>query len=174
MDAIAFSVKGAVLFNEGYDVDDSTYLTGMDELDTLYSAGVAARWNLNGWEIGLEAMQDVSGEHDGLAVEMFVERTWLAAGFEFTSAVSLSWMSSDMVDYFYGVSARETRADRSAYAPGESWEAGIEIMIQRPLFGNFSAVGILGISTFGSDIKDSPLVDEDYAAQLVLGLTYAF
>jgi outer membrane protein len=47
-------------------------------------------------------------------------------------------------------------------------------MIQRPLFGNFTAVGIVGISTFGNEIVDSPLVDEDYELEGVLGVMYTF
>lgn len=171
---MAVAVNGSVFFNAGYDVDDSTYLNGMDKLDTLYSAGLSAQWNLSDWEIGLEVMQDVSGEHDGQEIELTVGKTLTAGEFEFTPSLSLSWISSGMTDYFFGVSAREAHPDRRVYSPDSSYEAGLELMVQRPLFGNFTGVAIAGISTFGSEIKDSPIVDEDYSAQLILGIMYSF
>lgn len=171
---LMLSAKSAVFFGAGYDVDESSFLTGMDELDTFYSAGLSAQWDLNGWELGFEVLQDISGEHDGREIELSVAKTWTAASFEFTPSISLSWMSSDMVDYLYGVSTSEARVDRPAYSPGGSYEAELELMIQRPLFADFTAVGIAAISTFGSEITDSPIVDEDYATQFVLGVIYHF
>ena len=41
-------------------------------------------------------------------------------------------------------------------------------------FGNFTAVGIVEISTFGKDITDSPLVVEDHEIEGGLGIMYTF
>jgi outer membrane protein len=168
------ALTGSVDFEDGYDPDDSDYFEGMDELDTLYSVGLKCETNFAGWEAELEFEQDVSGEHDGQEVELALVYPWMAGGFEFRPTLSATWLSEKTVDYFYGVSAKEAKPDRPAYSPGASYEIGAELMILRPLFGNFTAVGIVEISTFGKDITDSPLVDEDYEIEGVLGIMYTF
>ncbi|MCG8617174.1 MAG: MipA/OmpV family protein [Desulfobacterales bacterium] len=173
-DRLDLAVKGAVDFGGGYDPEDSSYLTGMDELDTVYTAGLTGAFRIGEWDLGLEVLQDVSGEHDGQEVEVSVARTWMIGAFEFTPAVNLTWMSGDATDYYYGVSTREARADRAAYSPGAGFEAEVELMVQRPIYGDFTAIGVAGITAFGSEITNSPIVDEDYAGELVLGVMYSF
>ncbi|MDY6987314.1 MAG: MipA/OmpV family protein [Thermodesulfobacteriota bacterium] len=173
-DRFSVALIESIELEEGYDTDDSDFLKGMDELETLYGAGLELEGMVAGWEAGLEVLQDVSGEHDGQQVELSLTYPWTAAGFEWHPEFSLTWMSEKTVDYLYGVSAKEARAGRPAYAPGSSFEIGAELMVQRPLFGDFTAVGIFEISTFGSDVTDSPLVDEDYAIEGVLGVMYTF
>jgi MipA family protein len=168
------ALTGSVDFEDGYDPDDSDYFEGMDELDTLYSVGLKCETNYAGWEVELEFEQDVSGEHDGQKVELAFGYPFMAGGFEFRPTLSATWLSEKTVDYFYGVSVKEARPDRPVYSPGASYEIGAEVMILRPLFGNFTAVGIVEISTFGKDITDSPLVDEDYEIEGGLGIMYTF
>ena len=168
------ALKGSVDFEDGYDSDDSDYFEDMDELDTLYSVGLEYETNFAGWKAELEFEQDVSGEHDGQEVELALGYPWMAVGFEFHPTLGATWLSEKTVDYFYGVSTKEAKSDRPVYSPGASYEIGAELMILRPLFGNFTAVGIVEISTFGKDITDSPLVDEDYEIEGVLGIMYTF
>lgn len=167
-------VNASVDFGGGYDADDSDYFKGMDELDTLYSVGLELEGMFGGWIFQLDASQDVSGEHDGQEVELTLGYEWAAGGFDITPSISVAWLSEDYVDYFYGVSASEARADRPVYAPGSSYELGLELMVTRDIGENWKGVLIGGISTFGDDIKDSPLVDEDYEIEGVIGLMYTF
>ena len=57
---------------------------------------------------------------------------------------------------------------------GDVLELELELMVQRPIRGNWTAVGVTGFSTYGEEIKDSPIVDEDYSYELVLGIIYSF
>ena len=43
-------------------------------------------------------------------------------------------------------------------------------MVERPIYGNLSVIGIMGVGMYGSDITDSPLVDEDYGIEGAVGL----
>ena len=47
-------------------------------------------------------------------------------------------------------------------------------MVQRPLFGNFAVMGLVEVGTFGKEISDSPLVEEDYDFGGAIGVTYTF
>jgi outer membrane protein len=173
-DWLSLGLSGSLEFEEGYDADDTDYFEGMDELGTIYGAGLQLEALWGNWEANLEVEQDVSGEHDGQEAEISLFYTTVFAGFELRPEINLAWMSSDVVDYYYGVSAAEARADRPAYSPGSSFEIGVEVMVQRPLGAGFTALGLLGVSTVGGDIKDSPLVDSDYEIEGALGVMYSF
>ncbi len=171
----SIAVLGSLLQEEGYDVDDSDYLKGMDALkSTFFHAGLELEGQYAGLETSLEVSQNTTGGHDGQEVELAFEYPWMAAGFEFRPSIGMAWKSKKMVDYFYGVSAKEAKVDRPVYSPGSSYEIEAELMVMRPIFGNFTAVGIAGISTFGKDITDSPLVDKDYEASGIFGVMYTF
>lgn len=173
-DFFTLSLAGSFEMEAGYDPGDSEYLKGMDELGALFSVGMAIEKEAAGWEAGLEILQDASGEHSGQEVELSLGRSWAFAGFEWRPELSATWLSKKTVDYLYGVSSREVRPDRPAYFPKSSYEFGAELMIQRPLFGSFSFVGILEATTLGKEIKDSPLVDRDYELWSVFGIMYTF
>ena len=173
-DWLSLGASGSILFEEGYDPDDSDYFEGMDEINTLYYAGlqlVAAQGN---WEASLDIQQDISGEHDGQEAELSLFYTKVFSGFELRPELNLTWKSSDVVDYFYGVSGAEARPDRPAYSPGSSFEVGIGMMVQRSITESFTAVALFEASTFGGEIKDSPLVDSDYEVEGTLGVMYSF
>jgi outer membrane protein len=171
---LSIALTGSLSMNEGYDPDDSEFLKGMDELDTLYGAGMAIEWGYNGWGVELGFVQDLSGEHDGQEVELALGYRWMMFGFEWRPEVSVTWMSEKMVDYFYGVSSKEARTDRPVYSPGSAFEIGAELMIQRPFLDNFTWVGMVEITTLDSEITNSPLVDEDYEIEGSIGVMYTF
>jgi outer membrane protein len=173
-DRFAIALRGSLDLNEGYNPDDSDFLKGMDKLDTLYGVGLEIEWNYAGFCAALEALQDISGEHDGQQVELALRYPCNVAGFKIRPELSITWMSDEAVDYFYGVSTAEARADRPAYSPESSYEIEAELLIQRPLFGNFFILGIIGFTMYGSAITDSPIVDKDYGIEGAIGLAYTF
>jgi outer membrane protein len=173
-EAYAIGLLGTVDFKDGYDPDDSDFMDGMDELDTLYSIGLELNAAVAGADVSLSFLQEVSSEHDGQEVELAVQYPWTMLGLDWRPELSVTWMSEKMVDYFYGVTTREARANRPAYDPGSSYEFGAELMIQRSLVGGLSLVGIGEVTAFGSEITDSPLVEEDYEIEGVLGVMYSF
>ena len=168
------AIKGTINFADGYDADDNDYFKGMDELDTVYTVGFELEKMYGGWTADFEFAQDISGEHDGQEVALTIGYTREIGEFEFRPSLNATWLSKDIVDYYYGVSPTEANPERPSYSPDSSYEIGAELMILRPIFGDFKIVGIIEIATFGDDIKDSPLVDEDYEIECILGVTYTF
>lgn len=173
-DWLSLKASGSIQLDEGYDPADSDYFEGMDEISTLYYAGLQLEAARGDWEARLQFEQDISGEHDGQEVELSLFYTRVCSGFELRPELSLTWMSSDAVDYFYGVSGEEARADRPAYSPGSSFEVGIGMMVQWPITKSFTAVALLEVNTVGGEIKGSPLVDSDYEIEGALGVMYSF
>ena len=172
---VYFAVKASYENEEGYDPEDSKYLAGMDELDDTFGAGIQIGKQMGQWSADLEVMQDVSGKHKGQEVTMQISRQIDIGKFKFRPGVSLAWISSKKVDYYYGVATHEVRADRPYYSPDSGFEAGVEFFFERELFHNFSLIGYVELTVPGGEIKDSPLVDDkDYLFGSVIGIVYKF
>jgi outer membrane protein len=146
----------------------------MDELSTSYSVGLEWEMMFGNFETSIEVLHDISGEESGQEAELSFAYPKMIAGFEVRPGLSLTWMSKEKVDYLYGVSAREVRLNRPVYKPESSLEVGMEIMVQRTFFDNFTFVGLMEISKFGSEVKNSPIVDNDFEIGGALGVMYNF
>lgn len=173
-DMFSVGAGGTLKFGEGYDPGDSPDLEGMDGLHTLYSVDIEFELERGPWEIGLEVSQDVSGENDGQEIELVIGYEMAVAGFSLRPELSLTWLSADTVDYFYGVAPHEAREGRPVYKPGSDFELEAGLRVLRPIGGGFTLVGLAGVSTFGREIRDSPLVDADVALEGTLGVMYTF
>lgn len=158
----------------GYDADDSDYLDGMDELDELYYAGVQAGYALGEFDFGISVDFDISGEHDGYEIEVMGQYSFDWISMTFRPKVSLTWVSQEAMDYFYGVSETESRPDRPAYAPGSDVEIEAELLVLKPVSEHWTAVGLFGAETFGREARDSPLMDGSYELECAIGLMYIF
>jgi outer membrane protein len=102
-DWLSLDARGSILVDEGYDLDDSDYFEGMDEISTLYHAGLQLEAAQGKWTTRLDFQQDISGEHGGQEVGSSVFYDAAFSGIEFRPELEIQWMSSDTVDYLYGV-----------------------------------------------------------------------
>lgn len=173
-DVFSVGVGGTLQIEEGYDPGDSADLKGMDDLHTLYSADIELEVERGPWEIGLELSQDASGENDGQEIELVIGYETAVAGFSLRPELSLTWLSADTVDYFYGVAPHESREGRPVYKPGSDFELEAGLRVMRPIGRGFTLIGLVGVSTFGREIQDSPLVDSDVEIEGTLGVMYTF
>lgn len=171
----AFSLRlRAKYAGDGYDADDSPYLSGMEDRKGGVWAGGAMIWKTGIVDLSAEVLGDVSGESKGTRAKLLAERRFASGAFGITPRVGVEWVDSKFVDYYYGVKTSEVRADRAFYE-GES-TANVEVGVRmdytlarrHTLFLDASA------TRFGSGIKDSPLVDSSSQTALSLGYIYRF
>ncbi len=168
------AAMGEYIFEEGYDPGDSSYLTGMDKLSSTYSVGLEGEMMVGDFITGIEVLHDISSEKSGQEVELSLEYPWHVAGFQLNAGLNVSWLSRKKVDYLYGVSAREATLERPLYDPGSCLEIGAELMIQKPFLGNYTFVALIEANKLGSEISNSPIVDDDIEISAVLGIMYNF
>jgi outer membrane protein len=159
---------------EGYDAADSTTLAGMKDRDASLDAGAEWSWRADWGLIGVSLVTDVLGKHHGQELELSYTALFPYAGFEFVPSAALRWRSSNLVDYYYGVRAEEAAAGRPAYEPDDTITPLARLMVRRKLSEKWSALGAVQYEWFGSEITDSPIVEDDYIVSFMLGLTYTF
>lgn len=159
---------------EGYEASDSSALAGMSDRDPSLDAGAEWSWRADWGLIGVSLVTDVLGKHHGQELEFSYTAMFPYGGFDFIPSVAARWRSSNLVDYYYGVRAEEETADRSAYEPGDTIAPLVRLMVRRKLSEKWSALGAAQYEWLGSEITDSPIVEDDYVVSFMLGLTYTY
>ncbi len=173
-ESYSVAALGAYNFEEGYDPDDSSYLKGMDKLSSTYSVGLEGEMKVREFITGIEVLHDISSEKSGQEAEFSVEYPWHFAGFKLNAGLNVSWLSRKRVNYLYGVSAREATLERPFYNPKSSFEVGAELMLERPFLKNYTFVTLIEANKLGSEISDSPIVDDDVEISAAVGIMYSF
>jgi len=160
---------------DGYEEDDSSVFGGMDDRDRTLDAGLDARWNLGRTtSIGVAALTDVFGVHEGQEVSISLQRRIFGNAWMLTPSVGASWLSAELADYYYGVLPSEAIPSRPAYDVGNAInvQAGANLLYFHSDTWSFTCGG--GVELLDGDIEDSPIVGKDVLFRAVLGAIYLF
>lgn len=159
--------------NDGYEADDSPYLTGMEERKGGVWLGAAATWRMGASSLAMEVLA-ATGDAEGKRLTLELNREFRSGALTVTPRITGTWYDDKFVDYYYGVRTSEARPGRVAHV-GEAagtLEAGVRfgyaIERRHNIFVDVSATGL------GSKMKDSPLVERATKKSVKLGYLYAF
>ncbi|MGB1239098.1 MAG: MipA/OmpV family protein, partial [Pseudomonadales bacterium] len=128
------------------DVDSGVNLTTGGEMFTpvgLLSASIS---------------RDVSGEHDGISASL----EW-AVPFEYEALTLLpnaqiSWASKDLVNHYYGVSAKQAaKSGFAQYSASSTTTYSVGVNAEYQLSDHWVLMGGLSYTQYGSAVADSPL-----------------
>jgi outer membrane protein len=159
---------------DGFENDDSPFLTGMEEPDPSLDLGLGLEGDLGSVELGLALDADVLGRSDGYRAEATVGRTYVYRRGQviFGPEIGLSWQSEDVVDYYYGVSQAEARPGRPAYRGDAGTSLDVGAFLQVRLNPRWSVVSFVEWSSLPDEIGDSPIVEDDSTLFGLIGLLY--
>lgn len=159
---------------DGYEAEDAPILAGMSERKSSLWIGGAVIWNAGFANISGELLTDVMGNSEGSRAKLQIDRRFSSAKFGFTPRMGVEWTDKKYVDYYYGVQLSEARAGRAFYE-GKS-TANLQAGIRLDYSINPKNIVFLDLSTtsFGSAVKDSPLVDKSNQSVVALGYSYRF
>lgn len=159
---------------DGYEADDSPFLAGMKERKSSLWAGGAVIWKTNVANFTGELSADAMGKSKGTRARLQVDRRLAVGRFGFTPRLAAEWVDDKYVDYYFGVRQSEATATRAFYE-GKSTviiHTGLR-MDYTPALHHVVFLD-LGFSRFGSQVKDSPLVDKPNRTSIGLGYAYRF
>ncbi len=159
----------------GFDADDSPYFEGMNDRDMAVFAGIQWGHQINRfYSLSIGMATDVTGNADGLRGEIGVNRSWFSGEWVMTGSLGLEWLSSDVVNYYYGVRPDEARPDRPAYTGTDSWNTSFSLMVTRPFGKRAVFMGIVGYGRYGSGISESPLLERESTLFTMAGVGWRF
>lgn len=156
---------------------DPADVAGLEQLkrDIAVEAGLSARFAFGDFEAELEALQDVSDTHGGMAVNASLSTGFnVSDRFAIGAKVGATWMDADLATYSYGVLPAEASGSLAAYRVGESVIPSIGINAIYALADHVSLTGGVETSFLPESVTNSPIVKRKTLTSVVIGLRYEF
>lgn len=160
----------------GLDPEDSAELAGMNKKDSSVDAGFVFDWKPGKYRLSTSISTDILGVSNGQQAAMDFSRFWMFNRGQsgIVPSVGVVWQSSNMVDYYVGVTPEEARPGRPVFI-GHS-----AINFRTSLLGYFyftpriRLTGLLRVQRLANEISESPIVDQSRAFFALVGVTYRF
>ena len=159
---------------DGYDADDSPYLTGMQDRKASLWLGGAAIWRTDIATFTGELLGDALSNSKGMRAKLQADRRFPAGSFGFTPRVAVEMVDRKYVNYYYGVRPDEVRADRPLYEGASTANVEVGVRADYSPSKHHSLFLDLGTTRFGKGIKDSPLVERTGQTTVSAGYLYRF
>ncbi|RZM81019.1 MipA/OmpV family protein [Pseudoalteromonas rubra] len=172
-DNIELSLVGQLRL-DGYEEADGDIFLGMEDRDMSFDFGFEAELDTKVGEFGFSFMHDMTSTHEGYEASVSYGIPFTAGDGRIVPYVSASYLSEDLVDYYYGVLPNEQRAGRMAYVGEASMNFEVGVSSDWFFGKNHMFKVDLSYTAYGSEIKDSPLIEQSGGAQLLLGYVYVF
>jgi outer membrane protein len=146
---------------QGFDDSDSYVFENMDERKFSMDAGLGLTYEKKDWKISVSSMFDVLERSSGYEAKANVSRVFSKGLWFFEPSLSVSYLDSKHVDYYYGVKANETNAFTFQYEGESAINTTLGFSVATPLFlGGFTRLSI-DYTLYDSSITNSPLVEDD-------------
>lgn len=157
----------------GYEADDSPYLSGMADRDFSVGLGLAADMQLGLIDIEASVQQDVTNHSDGLTANLALGMTraitrQVIAGMK----LDATYQDSDYSNYYYGVLPNEAKITRPAYTLGSTINPSLQLNVIYRLNRSWSVNSSIIYTQLDSDIEDSPIVEHGNETTILLGISY--
>lgn len=160
----------------GLDPDDSPELEGMNKKDSSVEAGFVFVWKPGKYRLSTSIYTDVLGVSNGQQAATDFSRMWIFNRFIWgiQPSVGIVWQSSNMVDYYSGVTPEEARPGRPVFI-GHS-----AVNFRASLLGFFHfsrrirLTALVRVQRLDDEISESPIIDESRGVFALVGVTYRF
>jgi len=161
----------------GYRSSDSDFLRGMKRRNWSVDAGLGAELQIPGLKesaVSVEVLQDILANSKGQEVDVFCWHLFDLKPLFLVPKAGLMWESKKVINYYYGVKDTEIALNRPAYSPNSSlsYRLGADSLLY--VSKKWALATRVYVDFFGSQIKNSPIVDKDYSATFLCGVVYSF
>jgi len=161
---------------DGFDADDSDFLTGMDDRKPSLDVGIAGDWLVPGvGNFEAAVVVDALDRSGGVETSLGWNGLVRAGEWFIIPGVSGRWQDASLVDYYYGVREDEAIPGRPAYRPGAAFKPELSVLVNRT-FGNkrrWSFFARAAHEWLPSQISDSPIVEGDGNTSIFIGVGYS-
>ncbi|MDH5179639.1 MAG: MipA/OmpV family protein [Gammaproteobacteria bacterium] len=167
------ALEGELRF-DGYEPQDSPALAGMAERRPSFDAGLSlARTDSTG-EMKIMILGDITGTHEGVEARAQYQIPYMINRMFIAPAVGVSWLSSDLVDYYYGVRANEVTGNRAYYTGEAVTNIFVDLAVGYQISERVELLGGLKVTRMGKNITASPIVDKKHDTCAFTTLQYKF
>jgi MipA family protein len=138
-------------------------------------AGVALRHTAPWGIVQANVQKEVSGHGGGFAADAKYAYPIPTGRVTLVPGIGAGYASSDLNDYYFGVSAAESaRSGLAAYRAGSGVSPYIDLTAVMPLGPHWTATGSLRRTRLSDAVKDSPMTEGRHMDSAVIALSYGF
>lgn len=138
------------------------------------NGGLRGHYFLSNGEWQLTFQQDISNVHKGQQVGLQFSHKWQWHEFRLGVRIGTDWKSARLIDYYYGVSQKDTEFS-NLYFNGESgWQTYMSINVQKPINKHWSWLANIGYRRLPVSLTNSPLIEQNTIRNVFLGIAYRF
>ena len=154
---------------------DSLELKDMTELDDVYNASIMTFYEAGWGALDLQLSTDVSNKHDGTIGFLSYSYPLNYKNWELSPYLSAQWVSSEITQYYAGVSEVDARRGRPAYTSKSGTNFGLGISGEYSINNKHSVLVDLKGTMYSDELKDSPIIDtDDVVFSALVGYLYHF
>lgn len=124
------------------------------------------------WQLAL--LQDISNVHNGQLLALQYSRRWLWRDFHMRLRLGTDWKSADLLDYYYGVSQKDTTLSEYYFNSKSGWQTYLSINVLKPINENWSWLAKMSYRRLPNSLTDSPLIEQNSISSVFLGVAYRF
>lgn len=171
--ALEFQVHARPRF-QGFDESDSDVFAGMEEREFSMDLGFGLEYAQDDLKFELSSLNDVLDRSNGTELELGLSKVFRRGPLFIEPGLGISYLDSQHVDYYYGVSENEVNGFRARYEGDDAINTNLGISFMTPIF--LEGLTRFGIehTWFDSEIADSPLVEDDKSLSFFLAFSRFF
>ncbi|MCD8542279.1 MAG: MipA/OmpV family protein [Gammaproteobacteria bacterium] len=160
----------------GYSASDSDALDGMSDTSYLLNTGLQMQYRLMPLSFTVEALHDVTGRSTGNTLSGELATIFPIDDQRFTviPSVTAVWQSSDITNYYYGVSGSEVTASRPEYSPAGATTIHYGLTLKYRVSDHLGTTFGYTLTQLPRAISDSPIVSRSTSSSLLAGASYIF
>ena len=155
-------------------LDDDLQIDGMEDRKPAFELGLGMQRQTNFGRYELQGYLDASGTHDGYELSASYGYPRQIGRWLIEPALGLQLQSSDLADYYHGVTESEARSDRPSYTAGEALNMLVSLTVGYTINPRLLAFGGIEQLNLDTSISDSPIVSEQQIQKVYLGVIYTF
>ena len=154
------------------DRGDSPELNDMSSLGFPVSAGIEATYKCPIGYFSARQSQEMTNKHGGNSFKLGYSAYIPVQSWVFIPSLSWQKYSDDVVNYYFGVDADSVTEDRPLYQTGSSATQSLGVMVLKPITEKVRFLGNIGVTQYGNEVTNSPIVSEDQSVSVFMGFTY--
>lgn len=162
------------LRTQGYNPKGNDALKGMEKRDLSFDVGGSFS-QINDWGIvSLSAVTDALNKHNGQEISLSYKAPFFSKKWLLEPVMGMRWQSKKLVDYYYGVLPSEARKNRPAYQGLSALSSYAGLTAAYQFTQHWVLLGDITYAYLGKNIRNSPVIDQDYEAGGSLSFLYVF
>ena len=151
-------------YRKGRDDVDNDKVDKMKDIDDAVEAGMFLAYKTGQWKFGIDAIADISDEHDGYLVTLRGAYTFdISSELKLTPVVSTTYADDDYMETYFQVDGSNVGSSGLDLYEADSGikDVAVSLVADYEINEQWSLLGIAKYTQLLDDAKDSPVVDDE-------------